>query len=235
MDSDNLNEPFDGKEILRLTEMTYDAIADKFKPILSINNASEEELNAVDSFIDRLPPKSMIADLGCGVGKHGRYCAQKGFTVYGFDISSNMIKLAEQYNGKEHFAEMKVLQIAEMSDFACEQKFDAVISAYAFIHLTYEQAEMTLKNLHKHLNDYALIFLTVYKGKRNNIYREILAPKYKLYFRDYEETDFKELITKCGYNIIDYKEWSDLDPITASNCDYDEKVLCVIGEYRKMT
>lgn len=234
MESDKLKKPFDSKEVLRLTETTYDAIADKFKPLLSIKNASAEELKAVDSFIDRLPRKSTIADLGCGVGKHGRYCAQKGFTVYGFDISSNMIKLAEQYNGKEDFAKMKVLQIAEMSDFACEQKFDGVISAYAFIHLTYEQAEMALKNLHKHLNDCALIFITVYKGKRNSVYREILAPEYKLYFKDYEEDDFKELIMKCGYNIIDYKEWSDLDPITASNGGYDENVLCVIGEYRKM-
>lgn len=234
MGSNNLREFFDEKEILKLTEITYDVIADKFKPILSIKNASEEELKAVNSFIDRLPCGSTIADLGCGVGKHGRYCAQKGFTVYGFDISSNMIKLAEQYNSKEDLPEMKVLQIADMSNFVCKQKFDGVVSAYAFIHLTYEQAEMALKNLHKHLNYYALIFITVYKGKRNSIYKEILAPKYKLYFRDYEEAEFKELIIKCGYNIIDYKEWSDLDPITASNCDYDEKVLCVIGEYRKV-
>lgn len=233
MGSDKSKESFDGMEILRLTETTYDAIADKFKPILSVNNASEEEIDAVNSFIDRIPRGSAIADLGCGVGKHGRYCAQKGFTVYGFDISSNMINLAEQYNSKENFPEMKVLQIAEMSDFECEQKFDGVISAYVFIHLTYEQAEMALKNLHKHLNDCALIFITVYKGKRNSIYKETLAPQYKLYFRDYEEDEFKELISKCGYNIIDYKEWSDLDPITASNGDYDEKVLCVIGEYRK--
>lgn len=226
-------EFFDGKEILKLTEITYDAIADKFAPVLSQENSSAEEVGAVDSFIEKLSSGSVIADLGCGVGKHGRYCAQKGFTVYGFDISSNMIKLAEQYNNRKEYAEMKVLQIAEISSFECHQKFDAVISAYAMIHLTYEQAEKTLRNLHRHLSDQALIFITVYKGGRNNIYKETLAPKYKLYFRDYEKEEFMDLITKCGYSIVDYKEWSDLDPITASNFDYDEKVLCVIAEYRK--
>lgn len=231
--TEKLVDFFDGSEIIKLTEITYDAIADKFEPLLSQENSSAEEVEAVDFFIKKLSSGSIIADLGCGVGKHGRYFAQKGFTVYGFDISSNMIKLAEQYNNRKEFAEMKVLQIAEISSFECDQKFDAVISAYAIIHLTYEQAERTLRNLHRHLNDQALIFITVYKGGRNNIYKETLAPEYKLYFRDYEKEEFKELITKCGYRIVDYKEWSDLDPITASNFDYDEKVLCVIAEYRK--
>lgn len=233
LDTDKLIDSFDDKEILKLTEETYDAIADKFEPVLTKDNSSAEEVEAVDSFIKKLPRDSVIADLGCGVGKHGRYCAQKGFTVFGFDISSNMIKLAEQYNHRKEYAEMKVLQIAEMSSFDCIQKFDAVISAYAFIHLSYEQAEKALINLHRHLNDYALIFITVYKGERNNIYQETLAPDYKLYFRDYEKKEFLDLITKCGYDVFDYKEWSDLDPITASNFDYDEKVLCIIAEYRK--
>lgn len=233
MEPDNKNNNYFKEEILKLTETTYDVIADEFKPMLSQENSSVDELEAVDSFINMLSDNAIIADLGCGVGKHGRYCAEKGFTVYGFDISTNMIKLAAQYNNREGYAEMKVLQIADMSHFNCNQKFDAVISAYAFIHLTYEQAEIALNNLHVHLNEEALIFITVYKGERNSIYRETLAPEYKLYFRDYEKDDFINLIKKCDYDVIDYKEWSDLDPITASNFDYDAKVLCIIGKYKK--
>ena len=196
----------DDREILKLTEITYDVIANEFKPVLSKENSSSEEYEAVNSFVEKLSPDAIIADLGCGVGKHGRYCAGKGFTVFGFDISSNMIKLAREYNGREGYAEMKVLQIADMSDFVCEQKFDAVISAYAFIHLTYKQAEIALNNLHVHLKNNALIFITVYKGERNSVYRETLAPEYKLYFRDYKKNDFIELIEKCGYDVIEYKE-----------------------------
>lgn len=221
------------KEILLLTEQTYDVIADEFAPILKKENSSVEERNAVNCFIDLLPKNAIIADLGCGVGKHGRYCAEKGFTVYGFDISSNMINLAQKYNEIQGYARMEVLQIADMSNFDSEQKFDAVISAYAFIHLTYKQSENALKNLQIHLKDHAFIFITVYQGDRNGVYEELLAPNYNLYFRDYEKDDFVELISKCGYKIIEYKEWSDLDPITASNSDCDAKVLCIIAEYRK--
>lgn len=219
------------ERIIELTRRTYDAIADKFAPVLEIGNSSKEEMAAVDLFISKLHDNAVVADLGCGLGKHGRYCAEKGFMVYGFDISTNMIKLAKEYNEKEGYARMEVLQIADMADFENQQKFDAVISAYAFIHLTYEKSKIALKNLHRHLNNHARIFITVYQGDGERVEREILSPQHQLYYRDYKKDEFVELIKSCGYNILEYTEWSDSDPITAGNSDYDAKVLCIIAEY----
>ena len=225
------NVPLDEKWIIELTRKTYDAIADQFAPVLEIENSSEEEVAAVDLFISKLHNNAVIADLGCGLGKHGRYCAEKGFMVYGFDISTNMIKLAKEYNEKEGFARMEVLQIADMADFENQQKFDAVISAYAFIHLTKKKKKTALINLHRHLNNHARIFITVYQGDGARVTQEILSPQHQLYFRDYKKDEFIELIESCAYKILEYIEWSDSDPITAGNSEYDAKVLCIIAEY----
>lgn len=219
--------------ILRMTEKTYDAIAKFFAPLLTRQNASQEEIAALDSFLSSLPKDAIIADLGCGAGKHGRYCASKGFYVCGFDISKKMIEKAEAYNRKDSYTAMEVLQVADMCDFESKYKFDAVISAYSLIHSTSEQAKAMLINLKRHLKPRAHIFLTVYRGTRAEICREELATDHTLYFRDYMEDEFVSMIEECGYQILQSKSWLDIDPITAGNKSnsFESNVLCVIAEY----
>jgi len=47
-------------------------------------------------FIDKLdvPPKARVLDAGCGNGKNSVYLREKGFEVYGFDISARAIAFA---------------------------------------------------------------------------------------------------------------------------------------------
>ena len=123
----------------RITTETYNIIARRFSPILQTNNSSREEVELFDHFIDLLPNGALIADLGCGAGKHGRYCAKisielnKSFKVYGFDISKKMIEEAERHN--ENHPVINMLKIDDMCDFSSDEKYDAVIIAYSLIHL----------------------------------------------------------------------------------------------------
>lgn len=221
----------DEELILRMTEKTYDAIARFFAPLLTCENASPEEIALLDFFLSLLDKDAIIADLGCGAGKHGRYCASKGFYVCGFDISKKMIEKAEEYNRKDNYTAMEVLQVADMCDFESKHKFDAVISAYSLIHSTSEQAKVMLENLKRHLKPHAHIFATVYRGTRAEICREELAPDHTIYFRDYMENEFVSLIRECGYRILQSESWPDIDPITAGNKSFESNVLCVIAEY----
>ena len=170
-----------------------------------------------------------IADLGCGLGKHGRYCADVGFEVTGYDFSQKMITLADQLND-QNFARsyyhndhlkmpiMRFLHKANICDFITDEKYDGIISCYTFIHLTRQQAELALQNLKQCLNKGALLLIIVYKGKGER------TPKHKLQ------------VTKCSTKItwkMSYLHWSltrvtrylwnspfeETDPITAArNC-----------------
>lgn len=220
-----------------MIEQTYDEIAHHFAAILREENGFKEEIAAVDEFLSLFPDKEKcrILDLGCGVGKHGRYCAEKGFKVTGLDISKNMIRLANEYNNDENYAKIDALQIADMCDFQTDEKFDGVISFYSFIHLTNEQAKKALNNLKKHLKKDAIIAISVYKGNRNGFCPDSLPEKGKrnllLYFKDYQLDEFKNLLSETSFTVMKVKEWSDFDPITTTDKVLDSDVLFFIARY----
>lgn len=217
------------EENIQVVKETYNAIAKFFAPILSIDNSSVAEVSFMDSFIARLPEKCDVVDLGCGVGKHGRYCASKGFKVTGYDISEKMIELAKSYNGQYT---MKFLQVADMCTFQSNIKFDGAVAMYSFIHLTKEQAVSALHNLTKHLKDSAHIVLTVYHGERNGYYDEALMPGCKQFYRDYTEEELLEMISNVGFKVEDIQLWNDEDDITASNDDIEFGVIGVIATWQ---
>lgn len=69
-----------------------------------------------------------ILDLGCGSGRHTVYLAKKGFKVYGFDISTEGIKLTKNWLKENNLkANLKIGSIYKKLPYK-DNFFDAVIS-----------------------------------------------------------------------------------------------------------
>jgi SAM-dependent methyltransferase len=58
----------------------------------------EEAEKFIDALLDELqPPKdSVMLDLGCGTGRHSKYLASKGYTVFGIDLAASSIREARK-------------------------------------------------------------------------------------------------------------------------------------------
>jgi tRNA (uracil-5-)-methyltransferase TRM9 len=67
---------------------TFDAIADEF------DRTRERPWPEAAEFIDSLPPRSAVVDLGCGNGRHAEYLAEKGHRVVGLDASGRLLAIA---------------------------------------------------------------------------------------------------------------------------------------------
>ena len=207
---------------------TYNAIADEFAPILTVDNSSEAEVHFVDLFLNKLKGKK-IADLGCGVGKHGRYCASKGYSVTGYDISEKMIERAIACNKPGE--KMELLVVADMRNIVPKEGilFDGVLAMYSLIHLTKEQALETLINIRKHMEFDGIIAATVYYGDRYDFFDEPLKYGYQQYFKDYYPDEIANLFNSAGFELLlDPILWNDEDEITASTKS-DEIDFGVIG------
>lgn len=63
-----------------------------------------------------------ILELGCGTGKHAKLIQGSGYSIYGIDLSANMIKLAKQ-NGVN-------CEIADIRTYRQSGKFDCCISLF---------------------------------------------------------------------------------------------------------
>lgn len=87
------------------------------------------EVEYINRLIKTYKSKALsILDLGCGTGKHAELFCDAGYNVHGVDLSTDMLKIAEQRQvGKENrlsFGHSNILELA------LNQKFDAVISLF---------------------------------------------------------------------------------------------------------
>lgn len=113
------------------------AFGDKIKKgydnIASIWNEKREwhiEQSSVDEMLTHLSKGAKILDVGCGSGKPiAAYLIEKGFSVYGVDISPKQIDYAKKTIPEER------LFVSDICDFETTLRFDAIVCWFALFHL----------------------------------------------------------------------------------------------------
>jgi SAM-dependent methyltransferase len=100
-----------------------------------------------------------ILDLGCGSGRHVVYLAERGFEVYGFDISPTAIKLARNRVKKENLKTR--LQLGDMNKkFAyTDNFFDVVLSIQTMHHNSAKKLKKTVEEIERVLVDKGIIVI----------------------------------------------------------------------------
>lgn len=216
-------------ENTKIVKDTYDVIAKYFAPMLNEENSSKAEVAFMESYLERLPAESTLIDLGCGAGKHGRYCASRGHLVTGYDVSNEMIERAKAYN---NLYKMEFLEVEDMCEIKTTQNFDGVIAMYSLIHLTKDQMVRTFKNLASNIKDGAQIVLCVNIGDEEGYFPEILQPDMRQYFKYYQKDELVKVVESVGIQVDDICMWKDEDTITASNVELEYGVIGIIGTWR---
>jgi len=141
-----------------------------------------------DRFVELLKKNKVqkVLDVGCGSGEHLLSLAKEGFKVWGFDLSSEAIKIAkETFINTAFEANFKVASMHEKFPYK-DNFFDLVYSLRTLNHGRREDVEFTVKEMHRVLRPGGLIFITVIKvlgrkrtisrTKLNNLPVKIIAP-----------------------------------------------------------
>ncbi len=89
---------------------------------------TEEQVDLVTSVMGLEPP-SIIADIGCGLGRHSIELAKRGFTVQGFDSNPNYLKQATEDAVAEGVSDAFFIHM-DMREFDHTKTFDALISIW---------------------------------------------------------------------------------------------------------
>ena len=94
----------------------------------------------VVEFINSLPPRALIADLGCGNGKLAPVCKEAGHVAIGCDFSRSLISIAAQQMGLE-------AQVADVMQLPYRSgTFDAAVSIAVLHHVsTPERRRLLIK------------------------------------------------------------------------------------------
>lgn len=122
-----------------------------------------------------------VLDLGCGSGRHTAYLAEKGFRVYGIDLSPEGIKKARRLLAQKglsaKIAPGSIYQPLPYKDAF----FDAVISIHTFHHAHIEDIRTAVSELQRILKPGGILFITVRKRtpkKQRHPFKEIAPHTY---------------------------------------------------------
>ena len=124
----------DGK--LHSAEEVFDQLNQRYEDAFISDHGL---VRTVAKLITMLPPNAKVLDAGCGTGKPvSAMLAAAGCDVYGFDVSQEMVHLAQKNVPSGHFAK------ANMNEYRPDVKFDAILTIFSLFQIPFHQARKNL-------------------------------------------------------------------------------------------
>lgn len=160
------------KDKTSLSVQTYNKIAKKYSEFYSSDLDSE----FVSSFINVLPEKAKILDLGCGTGRLLGVFQKKGFSITGLDLSEKMLEIA-----KKNFPQIKFVKSDMRKTRFKNNSFDALIVAYSVIHIPKKEIPATIKEFARILKPKGKLMLVIQKGRKEKFLKEPLDENLQLF------------------------------------------------------
>ncbi|GIY74476.1 phosphoethanolamine N-methyltransferase [Caerostris darwini] len=210
MDSkDNFQSFLDQKQYSRQGVLRYEWIFGK--TFLSTGGMS-----TTGNYVSRLDlkPGQKVLDVGCGIGGHSFYMAEKyGVEVLGVDLSVNMMTVAREYLAERpHLDKLVKFVICDVTKTVYDEaSFDAIYSRDTLLHIP--NKDELFKNFEKWLK-----------------------PGGKILFTDYSKSDkeisphFEKYISDRGYNLLTLQQYKEL----LENCGFvNIKAEDATGEFMK--
>lgn len=132
----------------------YERIADSF------DKTRHTQWRCVKRFLDSLPTKSLVADIGCGNGKNIIY--RNDLNFIGTDITCNLINIAKQKSPKTDFFQGNGLSLPFK-----ENMFDAAICIAVIHHINnIQDRERFLGNVLKCVKKDGVALITLWASEQ---------------------------------------------------------------------
>ena len=154
---------------------------------------SESTLNADmsqsrDLFVSYVKPGGKILDAGCGTGRDIKSFIAMGYNVDAFDASEEMCKIAEENTG------IHVMQL-KFEDFCAKDQYDGIWACASLLHVKKEDLPDCVLRMKRALKDSGIMYMSFKYGEGERVRGD-------RFFIDMNETSIKDILDKCGLEII---------------------------------
>jgi len=163
----------------------YDQMANKYAEIFDGDDSDNVFL---DKFLAGIVAGGRLLDLGCGTGRISSYCANKGFSVLGVDLSEKMLEIAKNNYPNIHF------QYGDIRRIESSELFDGVLLAYSLFHIEKNQIPEVLDGVVRVLKPDGKIFLALQEGEGEVFADEPMLPGEKIYLSLLSEAEIRSIL-----------------------------------------
>lgn len=177
---------------------TYAQVAQGYES----KNAENLDVVNLQRFVKKVPTNGRILDLGCGHGRDSRWFADQGFDVTMFDLSSDMLAIAQR-----KVPEAIVVQ-GDMTEMQFRpESFDGVWASASILHLTKEEAKRVIREVFRILKSGGTFYCLLKKGEGE---AHVTDDKYGIpmsrYFAFYSPDEVRQLFEKEEFRNVEV--WS---------------------------
>lgn len=182
--------------------------------ILSLGQCSRIQQEIVENYITA---GDEVLEIGCGTGTLAISCAEKGASVVGFDISSQMLAIARRKVQERNLADKIQLQemgAIEMDKAFDSETFDKLVGTLVFSEFYPDEQKYVLAEAYRILRRGGLIIIAD-EVRSNSLLKRILQLLVRIpltviaYILTQTSTkvlkDIKRLLTDAGFEIIHEK------------------------------
>jgi len=146
-------------------------------------------------WIEHLPPRSLVLDLGCGPGQDSRYLRRRGFHVVGLDLTQPFLQVARRRSPK-----LPLVQ-ADLEHLPFSPKtFDSIWAAASLIHLPKTTLKKVLRQVCALIRPSGLLAATFLHGKGAGLLPGQWIPG--RYMCQWLKPELQEVFQQAGWHII---------------------------------
>ena len=150
-----------------------------------------EECDLIEDIIKKFSNENVrkLLDIGCGTGTHAIEFLKRSYEVTGIDISSQMLKVAEEKVTKLGLKSGSLWVNCDAKNFTSDEKYDLGIMMFSVIGYIIENDQLieTLQNIRRNLRNNALFICEYWNGlsvlqtkPENKLIEVILSDKSKI-------------------------------------------------------
>ena len=130
----------------------------------------------LESFQDihESPQKIKVLDLGCGVGRHVKYCAEMGLDVYGIDLSSVAIEFGKEWLSQSSISDVNARMIqGDIQNLPWSSDYFSIALSHGVLDsMPWETSRAACKELARSMVKGGLFYCDLVSGDSSSYFRE---------------------------------------------------------------
>ena len=182
------------QEYMKKTLEYYENNAKNYKNEWTDDFLKNYNFTVPSIFLEFLPKRASILDLGCGTGRDSKYFLDHGYKVTAVDGSFEFCNMASK------LLNIKVREL-NFLDMDYHNEFDGVFACASLLHLKDNDLLQVLKLIHTSLKDNGILYCSFKKGTGTRVDEK------KRFYNDMEEEKFKLLLNKLNVIFDLLKVW----------------------------